>query len=94
LLENSNDLNQQNWVYAGTEFDFVEPDKDKGTFHKQKVVIAPTDVEVVKTQILETYQNIQELKFEGCKKPDCDWCNFQKEINSEYKLVAIGNEED
>lgn len=80
LLENSSDLSQQNWVYAGTEFDFVEPDAKSGTFHKQKVVISPTDVEVVKTQILETYQNIQELKFDGCNKPDCNWCNFQKEI--------------
>lgn len=80
LLDNSNDLNQRQWNYIGTEFDFVEPDAKTGEFHKQKVIIRPTDIQNIKTQVSETYQNIKDFKFDGCGEEDCEWCNFQREI--------------
>jgi DNA helicase II / ATP-dependent DNA helicase PcrA len=93
LLDHSNDIAQQLWHYTGTEFDFVEPDKDKGTFHKQKVLVTPQDVETVKKQITETYENIQELKFDGCGKPECEWCSFQSKIHNDYPLVSLSEED-
>lgn len=82
LLENSNDLNQRQWNYIGTEFDFVEPDAKTGEFHKQKVIITPTDIQNIKNQVSETYQNIKDFKFDGCGEEDCEWCNFQREIEN------------
>jgi DNA helicase-2/ATP-dependent DNA helicase PcrA len=67
----------KSWEMRSTEFDFVEPDKKTGAYIKQKVMITPEDVTVVKSQIKSTYSNIKLKRFNtGCGKEDCKWCNF------------------
>jgi DNA helicase-2/ATP-dependent DNA helicase PcrA len=80
------------WEVVSTEFDFVEPIKEK-EYHKEKIVITPDDIELVKTQITETYSKIMNHEFaQGCGKEDCHWCNFVRS-NFEQQEVMIGEEE-
>ena len=79
LIDHNKDIGQQHWEYDKTEFDFVEPDASTGKFNKQKVVVAETDIQIVKDQIQQTFNNIQELKFDGCGEDDCEWCNLVDE---------------
>jgi DNA helicase-2/ATP-dependent DNA helicase PcrA len=77
---------QKDWKVISTEFDFVEPDKKK-VYHKEKVIIAPPDIETVTQQITNTWQKIQERDFyTGCGKEDCHWCNFVKSNNLAVEL--------
>ena len=59
---------------VNTAFDFVEPIAKTGEFHKEKVVINPNDVSIVKKQIKDTVQKINDLNFEGCGEEDCSFC--------------------
>ena len=69
---------QKDWKVISTEFDFIEPDK-KGEYRKEKIVIAPQDMETVKQQLTEVWHKIQARDFyTGCGKADCHWCNFVK----------------
>jgi len=78
----------KDWIMRSSEFDFVEPDKNNQTFHKEKIIIDNASVEIVKHQIIQTYKNIKEKKFDkGCGKDDCDWCNFTKNY---YSDIAVG----
>ncbi len=79
LIHHSIDPTHKDWHLIRTEFDFVEPDRSKGLFHKLKVVIGPQDQEIVQKQIAETYQKIQQLDFTGCGKEDCVWCQGELE---------------
>ena len=70
---------QKDWKVISTEFDFIEPDKKK-TYHKEKIIITPADIETVKQQITTVWQKIQARDFyTGCGKKDCHWCNFVKD---------------
>jgi len=67
------------WQVESTEFDFIEPDKNK-MYHKQKIAFTPQDLEKVVQQLTETWQKIQNREFyTGCGKPECHWCNFVKD---------------
>lgn len=69
----------KNWEMRTCEFDFVEPDQTTKAFIKQRVAIAPSDVEIVKKQIVSTYRNIKAKSFsDGCGKETCTWCTFVK----------------
>jgi DNA helicase-2/ATP-dependent DNA helicase PcrA len=60
------------WVWDGGIMDFIEPDK-KGEFHPYEVPVSSEDEALVRSQIQETYKNIQDRKFEGgCG--ECVWC--------------------
>ncbi len=67
---------RKNWEVISAEFDFIEPEKE--VYVKEKVVIAPEDLEVVKSQIKDTYARILNQDFTGCGKEDCNWCTFVK----------------
>jgi len=70
---------ERKWNVISTRFDFVEPDRKTGTFYSESVEVSTEDMEIVKAQIKETYQGIQNLEFDkGCNKPDCFWCTFVK----------------
>ncbi len=63
----------------GIEFFFIEPN-DKELFDRKTIHISPDHEEVVKEQISETWEKIQDHDFyTGCGKPDCHWCNFVKD---------------
>jgi DNA helicase-2/ATP-dependent DNA helicase PcrA len=76
----------------GIEFLFIEPNSD-GAFDKKLVNISADHVEVVKAQIAETWEKIQEHDFyTGCGKPECSWCEFVKEHKLYVSLVDIESE--
>jgi DNA helicase-2/ATP-dependent DNA helicase PcrA len=77
----------RSWDMRSTEFDFVEPDKKTGEYIKQKVNITPGDVEIVKKQIVASYNAIKAKKFNnGCGKADCQWCGFVSDYYSGHSL--------
>ncbi len=66
---------RKDWRVVSTEFDFLEP--EKGEYIKQKVVITPEDLDIVRAQIKDTYTKIKNHEFtQGCGKEDCSWCTF------------------
>lgn len=71
-----------NWNVVSSEFDFVEPvdvHNQAKEYKKEKVIIQPDDIEVVKQQITSTWRAIRNHEFKkGCGKSDCTWCNFVK----------------
>ena len=83
---------QKDWKVISTEFDFVEPDK-KGQYHKEKIIISPSDIETVKQQLTDVWQKIQARDFyTGCGKEDCYWCNFVKDNKLAVALHEIEEE--
>lgn len=69
---------QRGWTAVSTEFDFIEPTKQK-EYQRKKIIITPTDVELVKEQIEQVWNKIQQRDFyTGCGKDDCHWCQFVK----------------
>ena len=83
---------QKDWKVISTEFDFVEPDK-KGQYHKEKIIISPSDIETVKQQLTDVWQRIQARDFyTGCGKEDCYWCNFVKDNKLAVALHEIEEE--
>jgi DNA helicase-2/ATP-dependent DNA helicase PcrA len=75
------------------ELDFLEPSKS-GDFVKEKVVIDPLSLSIVKEQIKDTYKKIMNFEFtKGCEKEDCQWCEFVKYNYRGEKLVIETEEE-
>ena len=85
---------QKDWKVISTEFDFVEPDKKK-EYRKEKIVIAPQDIETVKQQLTQVWDKIQHRDFyTGCGKEDCHWCNFVKDNQLAMALHDLEDEEE
>lgn len=69
---------QKTWTVNSAEFDFIEPDK-WGIYHKEKLFIAPQDVETVTQQFRAAWQRISDRNFyTGCGRAHCHWCHFVK----------------
>jgi DNA helicase II / ATP-dependent DNA helicase PcrA len=61
------------------QFEFVEPDEKK-EYLTRPVTVTPEDEEIVRQQIKDTWERIQNYDFyTGCGKKDCSWCNFVKD---------------
>ena len=85
---------QKNWNVISTEFDYVEPDKNK-QYRKEKIIITPLDIATVKQQIQTTWDKIQARDFyTGCGKKDCHWCNFVKDNQLAVALHQLEEEEE
>jgi DNA helicase-2/ATP-dependent DNA helicase PcrA len=68
---------------------FIEPNSE-GAFDKKLIQIKPEHEEVVKAQIAETWEKIQDHDFyTGCGKPECSWCSFVKEHKLYVKLEEV-----
>lgn len=81
---------QKDWKVVSTEFDFVEPDKDK-KYRKIRIDVHPEDTALVMEQIKDSWAKIQNHEFyTGCGQADCYWCNFTKENHIE----AVPEEEE
>ncbi|MCK7558794.1 PD-(D/E)XK nuclease family protein [Chitinophaga sedimenti] len=84
----------KNWQVVSTEFDFVEPNKQK-EYHKEKVFITPEDITTVTQQITSVWAKIQNKEFyTGCGKEDCRWCNFVKDNKLQVALHQLVGEEE
>ncbi len=80
------------WTVVSTEFDFIEPDRKTDEYYKQKIIINPEDLNVVRAQIKEAYRGIQNLEFKrGCNDSNCQWCNF---VKNNFQLDASLVEDD
>ncbi|WP_298739450.1 ATP-dependent DNA helicase [uncultured Chitinophaga sp.] len=91
LLDN---YRTKNWQVVSTEFDFIEPNKQK-VYHKEKVTITPQDLAAVSQQIVSTWAKIQNKEFYvGCGKEDCPWCNFVKDNRLHVALHNLQEEEE
>lgn len=91
LLEN---YRSKSWQVASTEFDFVEPNKQK-VYHKEKVFITADDIAAVTQQIVDTWTKIQNKDFyTGCGKEDCVWCNFVKDHKLHIALHDLEEESE
>lgn len=90
LIDN---YSQKNWKVISSEFDFVEPDKKKA-YRKEKIVITPSDTDMVTRQLTDTWKKIQAKEFyTGCGKEDCHWCNFVKDNKLQIALHNLPEEE-
>ena len=65
---------EQALSYFNIDVDFIEPYNDE--YVKAKVLIKPEDLQIVRNQIKETFENIKKHRFDGCGKEDCNWCTF------------------
>ena len=73
----------RDWDVASTEFDFIQPDENTGLFHKHKIEINDSDLQIVGDQIKDTYNKIMSLEFDrGCGDEQCKWCSF---VRSHYR---------
>lgn len=85
---------QKDWTAISTEFDFIEPDKQK-QYQRKKLVINPADIEIVQEQIGTVWQKIQDRDFyTGCGKEECHWCNFVKTNQMAVSLHEIATDEE
>jgi DNA helicase-2/ATP-dependent DNA helicase PcrA len=89
LLDNQK---RNDWVAETSEFDFIEPVKDE--YKKEKLNISEKDIEIVTSQITDTWRKIQNHEFnKGCGKEDCHWCNFVKDNELHVALHDAVDEE-
>ena len=81
------------WRVMSTEFDFLEPEDDQ--YIKEKIVIAPEDLAIVKAQIKDTYSRIMNHEFTtGCGKAECHWCTFVRSNFEQAPNMFETNEHD
>ncbi|WPQ64369.1 ATP-dependent DNA helicase [Chitinophaga sancti] len=84
----------KSWQVSSTEFDFIEPNKQK-VYHKEKVFITADDIAAVTQQIVDTWTKIQNKDFyTGCGKEDCVWCNFVKDHKLHIALHDLEEESE
>ena len=61
-------------------FEFVEPEKETGSFNSALFEVSDDEVALVKGQIRDVYARIQAKEFtDGCGSPDCEWCTFVRQ---------------
>ncbi len=96
LLLDSDKKRNLNMV-SGT-LDFIEPEKTTGDQKRQKIVVSPEDIEKVGGQIVETWQNIKDHKFNQlCEEEKCYWCNFVRNdyvFSGEFELDGMEEQLD
>ena len=79
------------WVMESGTMDFVEPDKKTQEFYKKEYIVSQEDIDIVGSQITESWTQIHNHKFEeGCGEENCYWCNF---IQNDF-VFAEGIEND
>jgi len=89
LLDNQK---SNEWQAVSTEFDFIEPVKDE--YKKEKIDITVEDIEIVTSQIHDTWEKIHNHEFsKGCGKEECHWCNFIKDNELHVALHEAVDEE-
>ena len=67
------------WEMISGEMDFIEQNARK-SYTKEKLIVSLDDLEIVKEQLVKSYDAILRHEFEnGCGEDDCMWCNFVKE---------------
>lgn len=73
-------------------FDYIEKNANK--FTKEYIPIIEEHKEIVKNQILNTYYDITNFKFDtGCGEPTCKWCEFVKDKNINLSPSSVTDDE-
>ncbi|MBI2100388.1 MAG: ATP-dependent helicase [Candidatus Vogelbacteria bacterium] len=71
-------LDQGKYNVVSGLIDFIEPD-EKGRYHQEEFALTDDEVNNLKELVLETANNILNLKFftTGCGKKDCEYCRLR-----------------
>ena len=70
---------KQNWQMTTGVMDFIQPNR-RQAFVSKKIYVATEDIEMVSTQLKQSYDSIMKHEFEvGCNKPECRWCRVVRE---------------
>jgi DNA helicase II / ATP-dependent DNA helicase PcrA len=81
---------KNNWNPVSSEFVFVEPVKPNNEYKTKMYAIGANDVELVKEQVLDAWNKIQNHEFyTGCNEVECDWCSFVKQHSLQDKLDEV-----
>jgi hypothetical protein len=57
------------------ELDFIQPD-NAGTWHRERFQIEPSEVNSLRTKIIEVVNEVRALQFwdRTCGDASCEWC--------------------
>ena len=80
------------WEMISGEMDYLERNR-KDEFVKAKIVVKPSDTDLVIKQIKEAYTGMNEHHFDGCGEDTCQWCNFVQD-NFESTKLELKEEEE
>lgn len=79
---------ERSWQVSVGQFEYLQPAKD-GTPKIHTVQILEKDLDIVRTQLKESYTSIMNHEFDrGCGEENCHWCNFAKR----YELIRDADE--
>ncbi|MBR9920395.1 MAG: ATP-dependent helicase [Bacteroidetes bacterium] len=56
---------------------YLEPD-EQGDFHEVEVDLSTAAADQLGSLLQQVYAGIQAHEFDGCRKPECSWCAFEK----------------
>lgn len=93
LFENYKNTERQ---VASAEIAYIEPDKS-GDYPNPKFKFSAKEVDDVRALIKDSYAKIMNQEFyEGCSKPECNWCNFVRNQSTPetFSLEEIENLDD
>lgn len=65
------------WNMKTGTLDFIKPD-DGGRLRREAFVITDEEVRELETTIADAAGKILAFDFQGCEKPDCEWCALAK----------------
>ncbi len=54
-----------------------------GQQQEERIEILRKDTDALRAILRETWERIQEQQFEGCGKPECEWCRFAYDLTDE-----------
>jgi len=79
----------KDYEVSKTVFQYVEPDS-QNEYQQKEIIPTADDLMLVKKQITETWQKIQDHDFyTGCGEADCEWCNFTKDHKQYIELMDM-----
>jgi DNA helicase-2/ATP-dependent DNA helicase PcrA len=57
---------------------------------EERIEILQKDTDALRKIIGEAWEAIQEQRFTGCGKPECEWCRFARDLTDEVPLEHAG----
>ncbi len=60
----------------------------KGEQKEENLQVSHKDTDALREILRDTWEKIQEQQFEGCGKPDCEWCQFARDLTDEVPAAS------
>lgn len=69
---------------VSADIDFIDPDPKTGKYRKERFIIAPEEVEEIRSAVKSMYQDIISLSFidKRCNDKDCEFCQLGESVFS------------